>query len=52
MRFAGFAFRHRFHGKAEVVMGAVGHAAAHALAREVAIVVDDDHAGGHDIDLC
>ena len=33
------------------MMRAIGHARAHAPAGDVAVLVDDDHAGRHDIDL-
>ena len=46
-----FLRRDRFVGKAEIVVRAVGHARAHALAREVAVVVNVDHARWHDIDV-
>src|SRR4030095_3567418 len=46
-----FALRNGFHGEAKIMVGAVGHARAHAAAREIAVVVDHDHAGGHDIDF-
>src|SRR5262249_32847404 len=46
-----FTRGHSFHGKTKIMVCAIGHARAHALARSFPIVIDTDHARGHDVDF-
>ena len=44
-------FGNRFQGEAEVVVCPIGQPAADAFASPIAIVIDRDHAGQHDVDV-